>query len=337
MRACLRAGASALLIAFSAQVVAQITPPPVFPAVDSRGVDVATGEFTYAKTDVVIGDPVQGGIAFTRYYRSAPGTGSHWTHNHNGYITTSGGTCIVVIGVHTETFNGSCSNNPPHAQQTGSHLSGNDTIGYTYITRDGTVARFHAPVAANGLTPAMMNMATPLVAYLASVTTPDGVVTTYGYEWQGPFCYPSPEFCYFPMYFGRLSHITNNVGYHMVFEYGGSAPQTKWPQKVTGINTTVEYCSGWNCTQSWPQATYTFSSNGDFASMTGSLGHQTTYSYSGGLLTEVQFPDHADHDINISYASSRVTSVDVGYGMDRPEFRRHSFAALRVALFELYR
>ena len=42
-------------------------PPPVFPAIDGNGVDVATGAFTYSQTDVVIGRPGAGGLSLTRY------------------------------------------------------------------------------------------------------------------------------------------------------------------------------------------------------------------------------------------------------------------------------
>src|SRR5204862_2194038 len=59
-------------------------PPPIFPAVDGNGVDVTTGALTYSQTDLVIGQPDKGGLAFTRTIFS--GTSSFWTNNHNGYI-----------------------------------------------------------------------------------------------------------------------------------------------------------------------------------------------------------------------------------------------------------
>lgn len=54
------------LICLAAPSRAVVAPPPVFPAVDGLGVDVATGAFTSAQTDVVIGQPGAGGLAAIR-------------------------------------------------------------------------------------------------------------------------------------------------------------------------------------------------------------------------------------------------------------------------------
>lgn len=42
------------------------TPAPVFSAVDANGVDLASGAFTFASTDVVIGQPGAGGLTYSR-------------------------------------------------------------------------------------------------------------------------------------------------------------------------------------------------------------------------------------------------------------------------------
>ena len=48
-----------------AQTVVQPTPPEHY-TLDARGVDLVSGRFTYETTEVVIGQPSQGGLAQTR-------------------------------------------------------------------------------------------------------------------------------------------------------------------------------------------------------------------------------------------------------------------------------
>lgn len=135
-----------LAVIATAPVRAVIAPPPVFPAVDGLGVDVATGAFTSAQTDVVIGQPGAGGLAYTRHYQSAPN--AFWTHNHNGYIYDVGGGCSVVIGTFTETFTvgGGCTGGAFTSQTPrGATLSYNGATTYTYTGSDGTVAVFTKP------------------------------------------------------------------------------------------------------------------------------------------------------------------------------------------------
>jgi RHS repeat-associated protein len=84
---------------------------------------------------------------------------------------------------------------------------------------------------------------------------------------------------------------------------------------VDWCDPTVGTCSGF--TESWPVATY--AGGWQPTSVTDSLSRATGYTYSSGRVTEVQFPDHADHDIAITYYTSgshtgRVSSVDRGFG-----------------------
>jgi len=59
-------GAFALL-AHAPNAEAQVQPtPPEHYTLDPRGVDLVTGEFVTSASDVVIGQPGQGGIAFGR-------------------------------------------------------------------------------------------------------------------------------------------------------------------------------------------------------------------------------------------------------------------------------
>jgi RHS repeat-associated protein len=296
-----------LTFAFAAPLRAQTTPvlPPVFPAVDKNGVDVATGEFTYSRTDVVIGQPDKGGLAYTRYFRS----GRYRTHNHVGYIVATGTGCSVVIGTFTETFSSGssgCGGALSSDQGRGSTLVQNGST-YTYTSSDGVVALFTNPYP---------NFFTGVAANLWSVTTPDGVVTNYqyAYVWR---CLPSPQNCLTTNGAAILVGVYNNLGYRLAFEYPGPLTidmDASKISRVTGINTSVEYCSGSDCTQSWPHATYAYTS--DTEAITNAAGDTTTLTFGGpqSSITKIQFPDNANHAINVAYASNRVSSVDLGFG-----------------------
>ena len=149
LRGCAFALECSVVLAIAAPALAQTPiPPPVFPAVDGNGVDVSSGALTYSRTDVVIGQPGAGGLAYTRYYQSAPS--AFWTHNHIGYVAGTGATCSVVIGVFTETFTsslGDCNGTFTSDQQRGGTLSGSQGAGYTYTARDGTVAAFRGRIS----------------------------------------------------------------------------------------------------------------------------------------------------------------------------------------------
>ena len=235
-------------------------PPPVFPAVDSNGVDVATGTFNFAQTDVVIGPP-NGGLAYTRYHLSGPN--SSWTHNHNSYIAASGTTCTVVLGPYTETFTSSqsgCTGGITSNQQLGSLLVYNSTYtSWTLTRRDGSVATFDN-VLANYT---MYDMPSSAVGYLISIASPEGETASYGYSFSTyTVCYPDPQNCWYQYTYGygRLALVLE-AAYALVFEYPGPPDSLVPPNKVTGINRAVEYCSGWNCSLPWPSATYAYNAN----------------------------------------------------------------------------
>lgn len=67
-------GALALATPALAQVPQQPVPPEHYTQ-DPRGVDLVTGAFNYATTEVVIGQPGQGGIAHGRLFLGSPSGG----------------------------------------------------------------------------------------------------------------------------------------------------------------------------------------------------------------------------------------------------------------------
>lgn len=243
----LRAAAHAIAIAlgsifaigFATTVQAQ-----VFPAIDANGVDVVTGEFTWSHNDVVIGDPAQGGLAYNR---------SEFGDGRGGSIQAdTATTCRVVIGRYEETFTssqGTCLGTFTSNQQRGARLSYYPSQAYYEFTApDGSVAifaRVSQPVDSE-------------VAYLTTVTALDGLVTRYSYYFS-PLCTWDPEnwescpYNPIPQVRGQLGSISNSLGYQLRFQYGPNGLTNVW-----GINLAEEYCSGSDCTQSWPSASYSY-------------------------------------------------------------------------------
>lgn len=293
-----------VLGSLAALVLAAPAYAQIFPAVDERGVDVVTGAFNYSQTDVVIGQPGQGGLAFTRSYSNAGPVspmGPGWMSGYTGYMWIKLGKCLVKIGALEETFN-TCGTTTSD-QLMGSTLSYSSvTQLYTYQRRDGTVAQFRARLGADS---------NEYIAYLTSITTPDGVTTTFNYTVQAN-CFPSDEECTSALWYETLNSVTTNTGYMLAFEYSFGRLA-----KVIGINLAEEYCTGSaTCTQSWPFATYTYD-NGRLLSAESSLGasSKVTYSYNVNALTGIHYPDNASHDVSIAYNNySRVQSIDLGFG-----------------------
>ncbi len=297
--------AAAVCVAVSTIVkVAEAQVPPVFPAIDENGVDVATGRFLHSQTELVIGQPGAGALSY----------GMSWSYVNSGYITGTGATTTVVIGSRVETFTGSGGSYVSN-QQTGSSLTFNSSTQiFTFTTRDGFTATFVRPPSyGSPVTMYLFGAPAYVAAQLMSTLSPNGEKTQYGYEGSPLICDPSPEFCAQIYQYVRLSEIYNNYGYRLAFEYPGPPESVVPPNRVTGINAAVENCTGSNCTQPWPSVSLTYDAQS--LSMTNSLGSTTTYTYSSHGISEVQFADHPDHDINVGYdANGRVSSVDRGYG-----------------------
>jgi RHS repeat-associated protein len=289
-----------------------VGPPPVFPAVDSQGVDVTNGGFNYSQTDVVIGQPGSGGLSYTRYY-----VGSGWTTNQTGRFFANGTSYSVSLGTTTETFTGSgsdCQSAISSDQERGSTLTCSDSTHFIYTTADGTAMTFLWEPD-NG------------VGFVTSITRPNGEITQYHYDTGTITCIPSPQQCLSQSWTTRLSSVTNNLGYELVVEYSGSVDQTVFPSRVTGINNAFEFCGGSNCAQSWPYATYTYDGDGNLSSATNALTQTTEYSYWTSpsytqFLSRVQFPDQTSHRIDLTYSSisdtfgtiNRVQTVSLGFG-----------------------
>jgi RHS repeat-associated protein len=173
-----------------------------------------------------------------------------------------------------------------------------------------TFKRLDTPNVVLGMTGA------PTRGYITSVTEPAGKITTYEYDWE------TTSYGWVVWDTGRVKTVYNNLGYRLWFHYPNSSPLSMvQTNKVSGVNNAVEYCVPPSCTNAWPSATYSrySSTSSKLLSATNALGDATSYSYESVpsmRVSEIQFPDDVDHDINITYDATtyRVTSVNTGSG-----------------------
>ena len=133
-RALLLTGSATIGLICANPALAQTQPtPPEHYALDERGVDLVRGTFTTVATDVVIGRPGDGGIAFSRIW-----TGAGWRDNLAGTVGVSGSTYVVSFGGYSEVFIKSGSTFTP-VSNNGSTLTENPSaFSLTLTTSDGT-------------------------------------------------------------------------------------------------------------------------------------------------------------------------------------------------------
>jgi len=149
-----------VLLAHAQTAEAQTQPtPPEHYTLDPKGVDLVTGKFVISATDVVIGQPGQGGIAFGRIWANGG-----WRDNLTGTIQVTGSTYTVSFGGRSELFTLSGSTFTP-VSNTGSTLSQSGAI-LTYTQAEGTIATYStvysgstSPYAANNA--AIMSLQQP--------------------------------------------------------------------------------------------------------------------------------------------------------------------------------
>lgn len=314
-------GCAGLLFVVSAVFVAtplvaqtpSLPPPPARYESDERGVDVVTGQFATARTDVVIGDPSAGGLAYTRVY-----VGGGWRNGFVGVMNSSGSVYTVSFGGYSDIFTLTSGVYVSDLGR-GSTLTYNSiTQAYTYTAPDGTRALFSA-----------VNLTAPLIGYsanagvLTSVTRPDGSVTSYHYKLVTACAYKIGPNCINYASARRLQGVSNNRGYVMKFTYLLNTPTETYQfgdfanlTNVRGINTAVEYCdpASDSCTlvQEWPATTYAYGTNTILlpATVTDQSLNVTSYTY-GSTLTET-LPGASSPSLSVIYTSSRVSSWSNG-------------------------
>ena len=299
-----------MAMSWTAPAAAQQQPiPPEHYTLDARGVDLVSGAFNYQSTEVVIGDPTAGGIAYGRSHF----TTVYWRDGLLGTINASGSRYVVSLGSRSAVFTKSGSTYTPQTAN-GASLTQSGTT-YTYTASDGAVGVFTGTYAA-ATTPYVAN-----IALLQTMTEPNGASLTWTYEVTEYCPSPDPEgTCWVPIKnILRILNVTSNRGYRLLYEYVDADPwydPTAWMKvvKVTGVNMTVDACHTYDClpaSQTWPSVTYSVA--GATASVQDQMGRTTTFASNVGGITSVTLPGDTTPIKTITYYTAttpyKVSSV----------------------------
>lgn len=300
--------AASLGVAPLAHAQVQTATPPVFSAIDHLGVDASTGQFHLATSEVAIGQPGAGGIAFGRSW-----SGSGWRDSLAGTISVSGAIYTVSLGGSAETFELS-SGTYTSKQAMGSTLTYASSK-YTYTLRDGTVVEFDTATAScSGVTSFWACNA----GLITKMTRPDGEIITWTYSTASAGGQSAI----------RPQSISNNLNYHIHFTYAINGPNNSSEvtggylerTKVTGINRAVYNCSNsaFTCSDStganWPYVTYGTESGG-IQTVTDRLSQTTRFKITSGNLAEVRLPTSSSvARTTILYSSGKVSNVSGNVG-----------------------
>ncbi|WP_303713512.1 RHS repeat-associated core domain-containing protein [Brevundimonas naejangsanensis] len=301
--------ASSALLSTPAWAQQQPMPPEHY-TLDSRGVDLVSGRFTYVAPEVSIGPAGTGGLSYGRLYLGPVAGG--WRNTLLGTLNVSGSNYAVSIGAETEVFTKSGSAFVP-ASNRGATLTQSGST-FTFTTSSGSVAKLSAFPSAT-TTPYVAN-----TAMLMSVSTPEGMVTTYHYSDDWYCANPGPEpggECQSALTrVQKLQSITNNLGYMLHFQYAAHDPNFDlegWMQlvKVTGINLAFDYCAPFDpactdLTRTWPQATY--GASGGSSTVTDQSGRVTAYTTTASGFF-IRLPGSTTNDIAVTYAAGKVSAV----------------------------
>jgi len=300
---------------------------PVFSSVDSLGVDVTTGQFRLSTTEVVIGQPGAGGLAFGRHW-----IGSGWRDNLAGTISSSGAIYTVSVGDASETF--SLSGGVYTSQQAmGSTLTySSGTNKYTYTTRDGAVIVFNKSIATQG---SVTNFWSSNEGAIETITRPNGEVVTYTYvsATSGGVTAWRPQ------------SITNPLGYQIHFTYAIGSPNNASEvtggflqrTKVTGYNRAFFFCAdnAHSCADStganWPYVTYG-TEVGGIETVTNRMSQTTRYVFAGGVLTNARMPSSStNNSLVVQYAYGSVAWVSTTPGIRSAYYQFSDYNGIRTA------
>lgn len=296
--------------AAQAQTISQPTPPEHY-TLDPRGVDLVTGHFNFQTTEVMIGQPGQGGLALTRGRIQL-----QWRDSNQGSLTVSGSTYTVVSGLGAEVFTLSGGVFTPKSNN-GSTLTQSGAT-FTFTTSSGTVLRYTTAYCFTST-----GVACTTRAALYEIVTPNGETTNYHYVTQSYVRSVDPNGNPVMGTVARLQSITNNRGYRLQYVYksntmsGSGSLNTKvgnWlaVASITGANNAVDYCAptAFSCTYSrtWPSIAYTSTVGGPITAATDQSGRVTQYIYgaTSADLTGIRYPGSTTNDVTI--AENTVTA-----------------------------
>jgi RHS repeat-associated protein len=299
---CALVAAITLCIPASAQTAADL--PPVRSAVDGNGVDLVGGSVNLDQTDVSIGPPGPGGLAYSRSHRR-----NGWFDSFQISLLVASSVYTVSIGGSSESFTLSGGTFTPNQGQASRLVYNSATTMYEYTSASGVLAILD--LRWDGSTAAY-----PTFGRATRVTHPTGEVLTLTFKTVTVCNDPTESPC--PAYTKRtrLQNVANSAGYQIHFDYALNNPTLRselisWMTltKVTGFNTAIDSCSGSadSCTftRSWPYADYATSTSGSntLSTVTDPLGRVWRHT------TEIA----TAHLVGLKRASSSSDSVTIGY------------------------
>lgn len=288
--------------------------PPMFPALDKNGVDLSSGRLRPLVIQASVGVPGQGGLvqAFIGGGLRDNLVGAI-THHPHAILPNYPDAMLYTVsfGGVSSTFldqTGAGSVFTQYGNADGATLTAGASS-YTFTGADGTVAVFSTTLA--GGTPPAGAETYPGLAFLTSVTRPNGETLTYNYTKWDPACATGCS---------RLQSVVSNLGYMIAYTYAasdGSAASLELTS-VKGINLAQEYCdplaNGCATTNAWSATSFTgFNYGTGTLTATDSLSRATTYTFSSDKITQIKKPSGAT--INVAYdGNGRVYTVSNGLG-----------------------
>ncbi|MET4898947.1 RHS repeat-associated core domain-containing protein [Sphingomonadaceae bacterium jetA1] len=289
-----------------AQTAGDQPAPPERYQRDERGVDLVTGKFYYFSSEISIGDAGHDfGLSYSRVQRDRGYDDDYMTG-----ITNSGGYLNVTIGEITDKFSFQHNNS---VNGTGATIATN-AQGYVYTTADGVVYQFSAAVRSE-----MIRVAAQRAI---SIAYPNGKKVQIAYELgQVPFCAGGCG----TRQISRVSEVTSNDGYKLLFAYrgGGSqddldegtAPRWMTLAGVIAANSAEQNCTIQTCfldSPTWNHARYYGS--GGVESRVDAKGRQTDLTYdAAGRIVAIRPAGYPENFITLTYDDgNRVTSYTKG-------------------------
>ena len=290
---------ASLMVASTAQAQTQQI-PPVHYTLDGNGVDLVTREWHVTTSEVVIGQPGAGGLSYGRIALDVtPGILNQigWRDLAIGGINCEGSPsiCTVSVGSMSELFQDVGGGSYVSLSREGSSLSSSPFGQFSYTSADGTAAVFVPVFATN---PYNAN-----TALIASISPPNGEITTYAYETIG-------------LTTQRLKSVTNNYGYQILYTYDAVTPTAV--EKVMGYNMAVCGPAAPNCNPdiTWPSVTYArYAAPGGGVNeiATDQGGRWTLYRTDPqGQLVGIQYPGLSGYQSDVQRADA--TSVSYSHG-----------------------
>ncbi len=308
-------------------ITTQIAPAPEKYAITPGGVDIRTGRYPIRQTDLTIGDVSEaGGLALTRQeLASVPGHISpfaNMTHNwditltiktnnppsgiYNDYVGAPYATAVVTFGGRSATFT---SDNPTYAYNIKSQADyatlaysgardGATTV-YTFQAADGTMVVFRG----FGTITTSDCSSFRRCAYPSQIIYPDGTQLDFEYETASGGGNSA-----------RLRSISDNRGYALLFEYGGSSWNYVTKACVLNLATVAKPTNNICPANAQATTSYVYTTTGGVTKLSGvtdPLTQTSSFSYTGSGANQMGYIKPGQ---STPYLTNSVSNVMDGEG-----------------------